>query len=432
MSLLDKNKIDKLFYSPDDVPTTTAMSAVDMLDELNKDEPEVINLDDKSKEKVKGTEKEEVEEIKEKDDDEEQSLEDELEEDLSEEEVDDEKLELALPISKKAVLAKYPNLFKEFPDLEKSYYRERAFTEFCPNPADAKDAVEARDTLNSFEEDLHKGNTENILASVKQRDIKAFNKIVDRYLPNLAKVDKDAYHHVVGNIIKSTVLQMIQEGKSGENEALGVAAQILHQFVFATNKFEPITNLSETNNEEDPRLAEIDKREKDLTERQFNTNRDSLDKKVENILKATIDKNMDPKDSMTAYVKGHAVREAQEELGKLIDKDSRFKSILDKLWERAFSSNFSTESMDKIKTAYLSKAKTLLPLVIKKHRNEALKGLGKRVSSEEDSDRKGPLPAGKPRTSTSSSSSGKSGNSEKEKARSIPRDVKSIDYLMQD
>lgn len=440
MFLCSINSITKLLYSPEDGTgiTNTPLSANDLLDELSKDEPEIIDLDDKSKEKVKGDKEKEIEEIPEKDDEEkdgkERSLEDELEEDLSEEEVDDEKLELALPVSKRAILAKYPNLFKEFPDLEKSYYRERAFSELLPTPADAKEAVEARDTLNSFEADLHNGNTEKILASVKQTDVGAFHKLVDNYLPNLAKVDKDAYHHVVGNVIKSTIISMIQEGRSSQNETLEVAAQILNQFVFATSKFEPITNLSGTDDKVDPRIAEIEKREKAIVEREFERNRDSINKRCENAIRSTLDKNIDPKNSMTDYVKGYAISKAYEELSTLIEKDIRFKSILDQMWKRAFTSNFNQESTDKIKSAYLSKAKALLPAIIKKHRNEALKGLGKKVTedSEDNTDKKGPLPVGRTRTSTSSSTSGKSGNSEKDKARSIPKDVKSIDYLMQD
>ena len=428
----------RLFYSPEDIAgTNTPLSANDLLDELGKDEPEVIDLDDKSKEKVKGDKEEKVEEVPEKDEDEkdnkERSLEDELEEDLTEEEIDDEKLELALPVSKRAILAKYPNLFKEFPDLEKSYYRERAFSELLPTPADAKEAVEARDTLNNFEADLREGNTENILSLVKKSDNQGFNKLVDNLLPTLSKVDSNAYHHVVGNVIKSTILSMLQEGRNSDNETLQVAAQILNQFVFASSKFEPITNLAGTTDDKvDPRLAEIDKREKALVTREFERSRDSINKRCENAIKATLDKNIDPKGSMTDYVKGYAISKASEELSKLIEKDVRFKGILDQMWKRAFTNNFNQESTDKIKSAYLSKAKALLPAIIKKHRNEALKGLGKRVTEDDnDTDKKGPLPAGRPRTSTSLSTSGKSGN-EKDKARSIPKDVKSIDYLMQD
>ena len=33
------------------------------------------------------------------------------------------------PVRRKEILAKYPKLFKDFPYLEKAYYREQQFTE---------------------------------------------------------------------------------------------------------------------------------------------------------------------------------------------------------------------------------------------------------------------------------------------------------------
>ena len=111
----------------------------------------------------------------------------------------------------------------------------------------------------------------------------------------------------------------------------------------------------------------------------------------------------------------------------LIDNDTRFRTILDRLWEKAFEEDFSRDSLDRIKSAYLSKAKTLLPSVIKKARNDALRGLGKRVKdeSEEETSKKGPLPVGR----TAATSSGKS---TKDQAKEIPAGMKSLDYLMKD
>ena len=47
---------------------------------------------------------------------------------------------------------------------------------------------------------------------------------------------------------------------------------------------------------------------------------------------------------------------------------------------------FDKESTDRIKSAYLSKAKTLLPSVIKKARNDALRGLGRNAGMMNDSE----------------------------------------------
>ena len=43
---------------------------------------------------------------------------------------------------------------------------------------------------------------------------------------------------------------------------------------------------------------------------------------------------------MTDYVKTHATKEAFDNLENLISKDARFQVILDKLWEKAFQSEF--------------------------------------------------------------------------------------------
>src|SRR5215831_19879700 len=41
----------------------------------------------------------------------------------------EENLELVTPVRRGEILAKYPNVFKDFPYLEKAYYREQQFTE---------------------------------------------------------------------------------------------------------------------------------------------------------------------------------------------------------------------------------------------------------------------------------------------------------------
>jgi hypothetical protein len=125
---------------------------------------------------------------------------------------------------------------------------------------------------------------------------------------------------------------------------------------------------------------------------------------------------MDPNKNMTDYVRKNAVKDALSTLTELIQKDKSFVAINNKLWQRAFESNFSPDSVDKVRAAFLSKAKTLLPTVIKKARNEALKGSGKRAS---DDPKKGPIAVGKPSTSKSD-------------MKAVPKGMKTLDFLMQD
>ena len=391
------------------------------------DEKDVIELEPKPKPttipKEGGKEKEEAEEEKE----EEEEAADELEE--IEQELEgptDEQLEIVTPVRRKEILAKYPNVFKDFPYLEKAYYREQQFTELLPTIDDAKAAVEAKNVLDRFEQDIMGGNTETLLKAVKSDSPKGFAKIVDNYLPTLAKVDEQAYFHVLGNVTKHTIVAMVQEARKSGNEALQSAAQLLNQFVFGTSEFKPPTQLSKDEPESDNKSKQLEEREQAFTRQQFESNRNELNTRINNTLRNTIDANIDPKKSMTDYVRKNASREALEMLDSVLSKDSRFVALKDKLWEVAFSENFSRTSIERIKSAYLSRAKTLLPTVIKKARIDALKGLGKRVSEEDETPNKGPVSVGRPRTQES----GKSGKITK--ASDIPKGMRTLDFLNSD
>lgn len=437
-------KRHKFFYSPDDSSgnsgDNTELTINEMVDFMKDDDEKPINLDDKDakddedededdkKKPVKKTTKDEKDDEEESDEDDKKKDEDEEEEEL---ELLDEELEqeLITPARKKEILAKYPKLFKDFPYLEVAYYRDQQFTEILPTIADAKTAVEKSETLDAFEADLLNGNTEKILDGLKKSNPESLNKLVDNFLPTLYKVDSNAYFHVMGNVIKHTIVTMAKEAKRlGEGgEPLNAAAVLLNQFVFGNSEFTPPEKLSKDNGK-DENEEKLTEREQKFVQRQFENARDSLSTKVENAIKATIEVNIDPNKSMTDYVKRTAIRDAREQLAGAIDGDKKFKVILDRLWEQAFKSDFSSESLNRIRTAYLSKAKTLLPQVIKKARNEALKGLGKRTSDDKESEprKKGPLPVGK------SASSSNSGKSSRDQAKEIPRGMKTIDYLMQD
>jgi hypothetical protein len=388
------------------------------------DKAEILEIDskkDKTDDKPVKTKKDDDKEDDETDevDEELKALEEELEEPT------EEQLELMTPVRRREILKKYPELFKDFPYLERAYYREQQFTEILPTIDDAKMAVAKAGILDRFEADIASGNTETILTQVRKEDPNAFLKIVDDYLPTLARVDKDAYHHVLGNITKHTIWAMVQEGKRSQNEVLQSAAQILNQFVFGSSDFTPPRNLSNPNGVKQPANNEVDERERQFVERQYRSTVDDLNTKVNNTLKATIEAHIDTNQSMTDYVRKNASKDAMEKLEELIAKDSRFRQLTDKLWRNAQENNFSKDSTDRIRSAFLSKAKTLLPSVIKKARHDALKGMGKKVSEDktdsvETGNNKGPVTPGRPR----SNSSGKI-TSPKE----IPAGMSTIDFL---
>jgi hypothetical protein len=441
----------QLFFSPDiptgggnNTPPTGEMGKEEVIkflgedgdDDEKEEKPEVIDL--KPKKDTKETDKQD-----EVDDDEKDEKEDKEDKEADEVEIDelaelekelqeptDEQLELVTPVRRKEILAKYPKLFEDFPYLEKAYYREQQFTQLLPTIQDAKDAVEKSKVLDRFEMDLTEGNTENVLRAVKGVDTKAFNNLVDNYLPNLAKVDEAAYHHVIGNTIKHTIISMVKESRRSGNDSLQNAAHLLNQFVFGSTEFAPPSQLSSIEKAEDnAKEREFnEKQEKFTKQRQENANTDVM-VRIDKTLKSTIQSYIDPKQSMSDYVRKNATRDAFDTLDSLIKRDARLKTVVDKLWERAKKSDFAKSDLDLIKSAYLSKARTLLPSVIKKARNEALKGMGKRVvadkadKSDDDDDNKEEKPTREPKSSSRSNKSDRGG---------VPAGMSSLEFLMQD
>jgi len=432
-----------LMFAAEDAPSgggtsdAAPMNVEDVIEFLEDDDDDTIPIDegkdkkDEPKKPVKAASHKEADSDRDEEDNEEDgknNADDSDDDELSDIERElegpsEEQLELMTPARRRDILKKYPTLFKDFPYLEKAYYREQQFTELLPTIEDAKMAVEKARILDQFESQVMGGNIETILKAVKAESPEAFYRAADDYLGTLARVDEKAYFHVLSTIGKSTIMAMVNEANRSNNDVLRSAAQILNQFLFASSEFTPATKLAGEKPKDNGQNQEVDQRQRQFVQQAFNSTRDDLNTRVNNTLRNTVDVNIDPKGTMNDYTKRNASRDAMEQLEGLIVQDSRFRILSDRLWERAFQSNFAKADVDKIKTAYLSKAKTLLPTVLKKARQEALKGMGKRVSGEDNTDRRGPIAPSKPR----SSSSGKV-----TKASDIPKGMKTIDFLNAD
>lgn len=406
--------------------TKENLTSDDILDALNIDDAEPDTTDllgEGTPEKGKVSEEDKTKDKE----DEQEGKGDEEEETPPEEDLELTAEDLITPVRRKEILAKYPDLFKTFPYLEKAMYREQQYTEILPSLEDAKLAVEKSNRLDVFEDSVLKGSTATVLKSVKESDPKAFGKIVDSYLDDLRNVDQAAYAHVITSTMKQLITGMVGEARKINSEELGKAAVIVNQFLFGRSEFTPPEKFTkeEPVNEE----AEQLKTERmQFVQERLDATINDLGSRTDNAIKSTININIDPKNLMTPYVKKNAINDAFQEVDRIIRSDTRFQAMKNKLWERAMQSNFSKVATDQIKNAYLSYAKTVLPAAIKKARIEALKGMGKRVDDtpeNESRNRKGPVPAG--RSSSPSSDRGK--GSEKP---SIPRGMTTLDFLNSD
>lgn len=394
------NKFQFPLYDTDDSQgAATEELTADSIDKLLSEEPE--------EEEVLELEKPEKEEEPEEKEEEEKEEELKLEE-------GEEPQELVVPVSKKKILSKYPNLFKDFPYLETAYYADQAYKELLPTIDDAKEVIEKAKVLDGFEQSLLKGDTKQVLTSIKQADGDAFAKIVDNYLPTLKSVDEGAFNHIVSNFTRQAVIAMATTARETGDEELAKAALALNKFAFGTTQVTPPQKLSKEDKEQDDK---INQERAQFVQERFSVVKEDLDSRIMNTLKSTIDRHIDPKGVMTDYVKKNAVREALELTDKIIAADKPFRTQLDTLWRQSFERNFNKDTQDRIRSAYLSKVKTVLPQVIAKTRNEAMRGLKSRTTGEP---KRGLVNPGRPTQSRATSTDGPK------------KGERSIDFLMRD
>ena len=409
------HNITKLLFAPNDSSTieSGSMSQTDIENFLKDDDLKLEETPETGEEDTKTGEEKII-----------PQTEDKIEEELLEPEADDDSLDV--PIPRKQVLAKYPNLFKEFPHLDRAVYREQKYSEILPTLKDARVAVDKAQTLDNLSSEFADGNTTTILMAIKQQDPDAFNQLVDNYLQNLRLVDKDAYMHLLSNVVKNIVLTM----NKSDDKDMQTAAALVYRFMIGPGKFEMPQNLSNRNPQEDERELALQEREVAFRRTQLDSHVNTVNTRIDNLVVAIIDKNIDPKETMNSYVKAKAMTDCKLYLENEIRKDVRFGGIKDKLWERAADTEYNQESLDKIFHAYMSKAKALLPELIRKVRNEAQKGLGNKSPNE----RVTSLPVGTPARSRTNTTPVKRSttSSDKEEARKIPKGMSSKDYLMRD
>lgn len=328
-----------------------------------------------------------------------------LEDDL--EEPGEEKLQLMTPSKRRDILKDYPDLFKKHPYLETAYFREQKFTEIFPAIKDAERAAADVKILQDLEDDLQNGDVERLFVGLHKGSKESYHRAIDNLLPTLAKVDRESYDHLLSNVTKHTIQSIFEAGNEEGQEVLKNVAVLLNQWAFGTTKFEAPTNLAKKV-EKNPEQERLANERKDFERQRFSVARNSLVTRVDNTLKNTIQNNMDPKGSMSEYVREKAVEDAQRELDKQLSSDSRFQKIMLQYWERAKAASYSDAAMAEVRKAYLSRAKTLLPSVIQTARSKALKG--SKASNNDNSPRKvrkGPIAPGK---SAASSNRGNNGN----------------------
>jgi hypothetical protein len=282
-----------------------------------------------------------------------------------------------------AIKQKYPEIFKEFPELREALYRETELTQVFPTVDQAVEALEKSESFEQLEDDLSGGNFENLLDTVSEISKDSFKDLAVTFLPHIAKKDKDLYVELTSPILDRFLKALYRYGTDRNDENVKHAA--LHAALFAFNDEDYATGKKEIpfvkKEAKTPRELELEKREKEFLDTRHEEASDRVDTNIKRVLISKIEENLDPQKALSDFARSKVVEETLKLVDEALVNDERHMRLVRSLWKGARKASFSPEATKRITTAYLSRALQLVPAT----RSKVLtKAIGKPASLAND------------------------------------------------
>lgn len=376
---------DVLLDSIEESSTTTIgndireLSEVDNEVEEHEGEEEVQVLppgeqEEKGDEEVEGeTEDEEGEGESEEEGEEEEELED----------------KLTHPFSRpslKAIEEQFPGFFKKFPQLRDMYFREAKYSKLFPTVEDAEEASENNTAFQTMRDSIFNGNGNKLFSAIKDVDEKKLESFATTVLATLAQVHMPAFWRAANPFMEDVTRRMFEKGEKEKNENLQNAARVLSDYFFGTvdiaeGKRTSVVKVDQTSDNKVNEEREKFEREKDTGFRggietdikgQLVKLVDSVDKKGRS--------RLDSDGVFSPFIKKTIIESVINDMGNMLASDKDHIHFMDSLWDRSRKNGRTDADKSRIISAYLERAKSLIPSLRSKYVSEAL-GQKVRVSS---------------------------------------------------
>src|SRR5271166_1191502 len=319
---------------------------------------------------------EEVEEVKDK------IPEDEVEE--SKEEIEEEVEEVpelldTHPFERptiKQLTETYPDISKKFPSLKDMYFREAEYTKLFPTIDDAKEANENNDAFVATRDSVINGDGTKFISAIKEVSEKNLERFAANILPSLFKIHPAAFWRSANPLVEEVARAMFQKGVKEENESLQNAAKYLSDYFFGSTDIAEGKKTTIIKDEIDPKLEED--RTKFENER-HTAFRGTIESDTKTQLLKLIDSKdpksgksrLDPDGEFSIFIKTTIIDRIIADLGNQLQADTNHIRYMDSLWKKAVSSGRTDTDKARIVSAYLARAKSLIPTLRSKYVSEA-------------------------------------------------------------
>lgn len=260
--------------------------------------------------------------------------------------------------SLKKIMAKYPNIDKEFPDIKHVFYREQEFTKVCGTVEDAKEMSEKAKDRDYFATVIANGQTDVFVKALNDDELGKFAKT---FLPALYKRD----HPLFIAATRPLLVNIFQRAyKSASDDNMRNSVLNLCGYVFGKREL-PVEQEEKIDPKLEAERKRLDQERQQIANEKYEGFHGGVKDFIDNKLISEVLGKLDQKlsDAHKSAIASSVLDDIEEEL----NSDQLHMSTMSSLWRRAGNDNFKNEWRSKIITAYLGRARQNLDSIIKKY-----------------------------------------------------------------
>ncbi len=271
----------------------------------------------------------------------------------------------------------FPGLLKKFPSLRDMYFRESEYTKIFPTIDEAKEANDNNVAFTNIRDDVFQGDGSKFFAAIKEADEKGLERFSSQVLGTLFKVSPNSFWRATQPLVEDIARSMFAKGVKAGDESMQNAARYLSDYYFGDVAFAEGKKTSVVKLDTDP---EISKQREEFEREKDTSFRGGVESSVKSQLVSLIESKdektgklrLDPDGVFSPFIKSTIIDHIIRDLGTQLTADKDHIRFMDSLWTKARRSGRTDEDKARIISAYLARAKSLIPSLRSKYVSEAL------------------------------------------------------------
>ena len=260
------------------------------------------------------------------------------------------------------IKTKYPKIFKEFPELREVLFREQKFSENFGSVEEAQEAAVKAQSFNTIEAALLAGDVNPIIQQLGANAPNSLAQVVDNFLPTVMKASQDLYLRATIPVIEQFLFTAYEHGKSTNDANLMRSAQHAANFIFGKPEI-PDPSRRTGNKGPHPAEQKLEEERRTWAETRFREASSEVSAEIDTELESEILKGLDPGKKLSERQRSRLIQDIKDEIDKNLGKDEAFKRQMKGLWTKAGAANYPKDQRASIKSAFLARAKALVPSV---------------------------------------------------------------------